>query len=69
MGAIVGKLWGREPALILAAVQAVITLVVAFGLDLTAEQVGAISAVSAAILGVITRTQVDPHNSDNPGGE
>lgn len=50
----------REPALILAAVQAVIALVVAFGLDLTADQTGAIVAATAAILGVITRQHVTP---------
>lgn len=50
----------REPALILAAVQSIIALVVAFGLDLTADQVGAIVAVTAAVLGVITRSKVTP---------
>lgn len=50
----------REPALILAAVQAVIALVVSFGLDLTGEQVGALVAVTAAVLGVITRQKVTP---------
>ena len=53
-------LWGREPALILAAVQAIVALVVAFGLDLTPEQVGGILAASAALLGVLTRSQVTP---------
>jgi hypothetical protein len=50
----------REPALILALVQSVIALVVAFGLDLSAEQVGTIVAVSAALLGVVTRSKVSP---------
>lgn len=50
----------REPALILAAVQSIIALIVAFGLDLSAEQVGAIVAVTAAVLGVITRSKVTP---------
>ena len=53
-------LWGREPALILAAVQAILALVAAFGLDLSAEQTGAILAVSAALLGILTRSQVTP---------
>lgn len=64
-----GKLWGREPAMVLAFVQAIIALAIAFGLDLSAEQVGTISAVTAAILGLITRSQVTPDNPDNPGGE
>ena len=57
-------LWGREPALILAAVQAIVALVVAFGLDLTPEQVGGILAASAALLGVLTRSQVTPVGTD-----
>lgn len=55
-----GTLWGREPALILGAVQAILALVVAFGLDLSVEQTGAILAASAAILAVVTRSQVTP---------
>lgn len=50
----------REPALILAAVQSVLALVVAFGLDLTVEQTGALLAVTAAVLGVVTRSKVTP---------
>jgi len=54
------KLWGREPALVLGAVQAVLALVIAFGLKLSAEQTGAILAATAAILAVVTRSQVTP---------
>ena len=50
----------REPALILAAVQSFIALVVAFGLDLSIEQTGALLAVTAAVLGVVTRSKVSP---------
>ena len=53
-------LWGREPAMVLAFVQAIIVLGVAFGLHLTAEQTGAILALTAVVLGLITRTQVSP---------
>jgi hypothetical protein len=53
-------IWGREPAAILGLLQAVLALVVAFGFDLSAEQVGVIVAVSAAVLTVLTRTQVTP---------
>lgn len=55
-----GNLWNREPAMVLAFVQAVIVLAVSFGLHLTAEQTGAILALTAVALGLITRTQVSP---------
>lgn len=55
-----GNLWNREPALIVAAVQALVGLAVSFGLDLTGEQVGAIMAATAALLGVIARRKVSP---------
>lgn len=54
------RLWNREPALILAAVQAAVALAVSFGLHLTAEQVGAVTALAAALLGVATRSRVSP---------
>ena len=41
-------------------VQAVIALVVAFGLSLVPDQIGAILAVTAVILGLITRSRVTP---------
>lgn len=49
-----------EPALVAAVVQAVLALVVAFGLPLTDEQVGAILALSAAVLGLFVRSKVVP---------
>lgn len=54
----------REPALIIGAIQALLALVVAFGLDLTAEQTGAILALSAALLSVWTRSNVSPSPPD-----
>ncbi len=54
------NLWGREPALILGLVQTVLALALAFGLDLSTEQTGAILAVSAAVLSVIVRSRVTP---------
>ena len=54
------NLWNREPAMVVAFVQAVIVLAVAFGLRLTTEQTGAILALTAIVLGLITRTQVSP---------
>jgi hypothetical protein len=55
-----GTIWGREPAMVLALVQAVIALVVAFGLSLEADQIGAILAVTAVVLGLVTRSRVSP---------
>ena len=54
------NLWGREPAMIVALVQAVIVLAVAFGLRLEPEQTAAILALTAIVLGLITRSQVSP---------
>ena len=48
-----GTIWGREPAMVLA-------LVVAFGLSLAPDQIGAILAVTAVVLGLITRSRVSP---------
>ena len=59
MDAVTG-LWGREPAMVLALVQCVLVLAVSFGLRLTPEQTGAILALTAVVLGLITRTQVTP---------
>ena len=55
-----GNLWGREPAMVLAFIGAVIAVAVAFGLPVTKEQVGAILAATALLLGLITRSQVTP---------
>ena len=49
-----------EPALVIGLVQTIIALVVAFGANLSPEQVGAILAASAAVLAVVTRSQVRP---------
>lgn len=46
--------------MVLAVIQAVIALVVSFGLHLSSEQIGSIMATSAALLGLITRSQVTP---------
>lgn len=51
-------LWKREPALFYGLVNAVIALVVSFGLQLKADQIGAILAVTSAILALVTRQQV-----------
>ena len=54
------SLWGREPAMVVAFVQAVIVLAISFGLQMTPDQQGAILAVVAIVLGLITRSQVSP---------
>lgn len=54
------NLWGREPAIILGAVNAVIALLVGFGLPVDGYQIGLINAAAAAILAVVIRSQVTP---------
>lgn len=55
-----GTLWGREPAMVVALVQAILVLAISFGLDLTEEQTAGILTLTAIVLGLITRTQVSP---------
>lgn len=50
----------NEPAVVLGLVQAIIALVVAFGLDLTGEQTASILAVTAAVLAFVVRQRVTP---------
>jgi hypothetical protein len=54
------KLFKSEPAAILGAVQAIVALVVAFGLSLSPEQIGSIMAAVAAVVALIVRSQVSP---------
>jgi hypothetical protein len=53
--------------MVLALVQAVIVLAVSFGLSLTPEQTGAILAVTAVLLGLITRSRVTPWPGNTTG--
>ena len=53
-------LFNREPALILAAVQAGLAVAIGFGLDLTNGQTALILAAVAAVIGVIVRSRVSP---------
>jgi len=56
-------IWGRitgEPVMTLAVIQSALALAVTFGLHWTPEQVGAFLAVSAAVLGWISRSKVTP---------
>jgi len=50
----------REPAAITSTVAAVIALLVSFGLDLSNDQVGAITAIATLIAGFVTRATVTP---------
>jgi nitrate/nitrite transporter NarK len=60
-------LWGgltdrlsAEPVMVLAVIQMGVALGVSFGLRLSADQVGAVVAFSAAVLGLVARTKVSP---------
>jgi hypothetical protein len=50
----------REPALVAGLVAATIALLAAFGLPLTSEQVGAILALTNAVLALLVRKVVTP---------
>lgn len=50
----------REPALVAGVVQALLALLLAFGVPLTDEQVGAVLALSAAVLAFVVRRKVTP---------
>ena len=49
-----------EPVALQGMLQTTLALLVTFGLKLSAEQVGALLALTAAVLAVVTRTQVSP---------
>lgn len=53
-------IFGREPVMLMAIVQAGIALAVGFGMPVTTEQTGLILAFVAAVLGYIARSQVTP---------
>ena len=55
-----GRLFDREPVMFMAVVQALLALLIAFGLNLTGDQVGAIMAFSAALLALVVRQNVTP---------
>ena len=54
------RLFKAEPAALLGAVQAVVALLVSFGLHLSPEQTGSIMALAAAVVALIVRSQVAP---------
>jgi pyrroline-5-carboxylate reductase len=53
-------LWGREPAMVVAFIQALIAMGLAFGLNLSDEQFAAIITVTSLGVGLLTRSQVTP---------
>lgn len=53
-------LWNREPALFMGALQALLALVIAFGLNLSEVQIAALLGTSAAVLALVTRSKVSP---------
>ena len=55
-----GKIWGREPVMLMAVIQAGVALAVGFGLNWSGDQVALVLAFSAALLGFIARSQVTP---------
>lgn len=56
-------MFGREPVAIAAAVRAIILCVVAFGVDLSGEQIAAVMLAVEAVLAVITRQSVTPNQT------
>ena len=62
------RLFNREPALFLGVIQAVLALVLAFGVDLSSGQTGAVLAVAAAVLALITRQRVTPVAGNDTAG-
>ena len=51
-------IFGREPIMIIAVIDAAIALAVAFGLNWTGEQVSLTVAFVTVLLGLVARTQV-----------
>lgn len=63
LGNIWAGIWGRvtgEPVMSLAIIQMGLALAVSLGLHWSAEQVGAVVAFSAAVLGWVARSKVTP---------
>jgi hypothetical protein len=64
--------WADEPALWIGVTEAVIVLLVAFGVPISAEQkaavLGVVSAVLAVVGAIVTRSQVSPASTTPPHG-
>ncbi len=59
-------IFGREPVMYLAIVKAAVVLVLAFGLELEAEQVAAVYVLAEAVLAFVARSQVTPVEGPRP---
>lgn len=55
-----GNVLRQEPVLIQSLVQVILGLFLAFGVDLSNEQVGSIMAVTAVVLAILVRMFVTP---------
>ena len=53
-------IFGREPVMYMAIIQAGLALAAGFGLNLDGQQIALIMAFAAAVLGFIARSQVTP---------
>ena len=61
------KLLAREPVAVVTVIEAVLALLLAFGVGLSGEQVATIVALSSAVLGLVARQRVSPTGSpDGP---
>ena len=60
-------MFGKEPAVILGALQAILALGLSFGLHLNPTQIGAIMAAAAAVLALVVRQQVTPVKNQTIG--
>jgi len=54
------KIFGREPALIISTLSAVLSLIVTFNIGMSGEQAGAIVAITSAVFGAITSAMTRP---------
>lgn len=50
----------REPVMTMSVIQAGLALAMAFGFNMTAQQMGSILVFTAAVLGWLTRSKVTP---------
>ena len=63
-----GSLFGREPAMVMAALQSLLALAVGFGLSVSPEQIALILAAVAGVVGLIVRSRVSPVSGINQSG-
>lgn len=61
-------MFGREPALWLGAIQALVALLVGFGLNITTEQMSLILVASGAIIALLTRRASVPTQTVKDAG-